>query len=160
MSELRCATMPASVWFVLALSLSSLMASHAADCQPLPYKDQIDVLLTNLLTNQAGEGEVVEVDVLNMTYTCQALGTSLGTYRYLSVIVTYIMTAESLIKQGQFEMVCINPNAISGWDFIRRSLTDLPAGYNFFPKYLETYSNCSSCSKDAGNQHHCERKLG
>ena len=67
--------MPASVWFVLSLSLSNLIESHTADCQLLPNKDQINAFLTNLLTDCEGEGGVVEVDVLNTTYACQALGT-------------------------------------------------------------------------------------
>ena len=157
-SELRCATMLPSVWFVLALSLSNLITSHAADCQLLPPKDQIDYFLTQLLKNRPGEGGDADVDVLNTTYACQALGTSLGTYRYLSVIVTYMDNKDNQVKRGQFEIECTGLGS-SGWDFIRRTLLDLPVGDNFFPN-LETYSNCSSCSGDAGNQHHCERKLG
>ena len=149
--------MPASVWFVLALSLSNLITSHAAGCQLLPNKDQIDEFLTNLLRNLNQEyyGGDTKVDVLNTIYACQALGTSLGAYRYLSIIVTYTDNVENQMKQGQFEIECTE----RGWDFILGTLIDLPAGDNFIQN-LETYSNCSSCSKDAGNQHHCERKLG
>ena len=106
-SELRCATMLASVWFVLALSLSNLITSYAADCQPLPPKNRIDDFLTQLIRDRGGDpGKDVDVDVLNTTYACQALGTSLGTYRYLSVVVTYMDNAENKMKQGQFEIEC------------------------------------------------------
>ena len=99
---------------MLVLSLCNLITSHAADCQPLPHKERIDEFLTNLLWNRQYYDGNVDVGVLNTTYACQALGTSLGAYRYLSVIVTYIEFVENQMKQGQFEIECTE----RGWDFI------------------------------------------
>ena len=142
------------VFLVVAFSLSNLLASRAqtGSCPSLPLTSQVDSFLTTLLINQEGEGSNINVDIVNTHYTCQAQGTSFGSYRALSAIVTYRKNGNSAIEVRQIEMICVDVGGgRSEWD--RGNDITVPAsGF----ESLETRKDCSTCSSSAGNSHHCQ----
>ena len=87
-------------------------------------------------------------------YTCMAQGMTMGSYREMSVIVTYNNVANSP-QSRQFDFECVSGGGGTlGWQSIGGSLVSTPSGFETF----ETRTNCSQCRRNANNDYDCVGK--
>ena len=134
---------------LVILFLYEVITTNAQECGNLPSDRTIEGNLQVLLI---AAGDIFsDPNLLKVMYTCMAQGMTMGSYREISVIVTYNNVANSP-QSRQFDMQCLPSNA--GWLAKSGSLDSAPPGF----ESLETRTNCSQCSRDANNDHDCVGK--
>ena len=128
---------------------------EATDCTGLPDDDIVDSRLQNLVNTEGGEGGA-QIHVQDGPFfTCLVQGTTMGTYQQLSVITTYTVptSSDTSLRVAQFEMDCINFNG-GKWNGRSGSLNTVDGSVDY--ENIEVRTNCSECTENATNDHHCE----
>ena len=128
---------------------------EATDCTGLPDDDIVKSRLQNLVSSEGGEGST-DIQVQDGPFhTCLVQGTTMGTYQQLSVIMTYTVPASSdtSLRVNQFEMNCFNFNN-GFWLERSGSLNTVDGSVDYVN--ITVLTNCSECTEDATNDHHCE----
>ena len=131
-------------------------AQIPSECDTLPSNSILESILQSLLVSEGGEDPSIEPNLLTVMYTCMAQGMTMGSYREVSVIVTYNNVANSP-QSRQFDLECVSSGGTLGWQgihFVSGSLALAPSGF----ASLETRTNCSQCRITAGNDHDCVGK--
>ena len=83
-----------------------------------------------------------------------AQGMTMGSYREVSVIVTYD-NVDNGPQSRQFDLQCrSSPGGSTGWQGIHDSLNHAPTGF----ETLETRTDCSRCRISGNNDHDCVGK--
>ena len=127
--------------------------SEALDCPTLPDNTTVENAFKTLLATQGGEGDPANVFIQNGPYyTCQAQGTTMGTYQEVAVILTYTTSIDPTTQIGQFAMDCVGSGNNVGWDGRSNSLKELSSSVDYMN--IPLFTNCSSCTTDAKN--YCE----
>ena len=127
-----------------------LSVGKAQQCDTLPSDNTIESNLQVLPVGEGGEDPNIDPNLLTIMYTCTAQGMTMGSYRELSVIVTYDNVANSP-QSRQFDLECVSGGGNLGWQAIDGSLDPAPSGF----ESLETRTNCSQCRVSADNDHDC-----
>ena len=142
--------------FVLLLITLIPLYTEAVDCTGLPTGTELAARLKGLIDSIGGEGsETLDQIEDGPFYTCQVQGSTMGTYQMLSVIVTYTITgSDTAVRVRQFELYCLEFNSMFSWE----AANNLAAVETNVVDYVNiaVRTNCSSCIKTAGNDHHCE----
>ena len=124
------------------------------ECATLPSDATVDSNLQNFLDSEAGESNSIDPNVLTVMYTCMAQGMTMGSYREVSVIVTYNNVPNSP-QSRQFDLQCVLGGGGSpGWQARPNSFESAPDGY----ETLETRTNCSECRETDDNDQNCVGK--
>ena len=138
---------------LVILFLYEVITTNAQECDTLQSDSTLESNLQSLLTSEEGE-VVINPNLLTVMYTCMAQGMTMGSYREVSVIVTYDNVANSP-QSRQFDLECVLGKGVTlGWQGIGSSLDFAPSGF----ETLETRTNCSQCRRDANNDYDCEGK--
>ena len=129
------------------------------ECDTLPTDSIIRSNLETLIASQGGEDPDPNPNLLTSIYSCMAQGMTMGSYREVSVIVTYdnVGNSPGLQQSGQFDLVCVpggGGGSDNGWQGLSGSLLSAPSGF----ETLETRTNCSQCRVSANNDHDCVGK--
>ena len=122
------------------------------ECATLPSDGDVQSNLQNFLVSEGGEDPSINPNVLTVMYTCMAQGMTMGSYREVSVTVTYNNVVNS--QSGQFGFECVSSGGNLGWQGISGSFESAPSGF----ENLETRKNCSQCREDADNDQNCVGK--
>ena len=130
---------------LVILFLNEVITTNAQECDTLPSDSLLEVNLQALLISEAGESPDINPNLLTVIYTCM----SMGSYREVSVIVTYDNVNNTQARQ--FDLECVSAGGTSGWQGIGGSLDVAPAGF----ETLETRTNCSQCRTFANNDYDC-----
>ena len=138
---------------LVILFCNEVITTNAQECDTLPSDSIIENNLLNLLVGEGAHLIDPKVNLLTVMYTCMAQGMTMGSYREVSVIVTYNDRTNSL-QSTQFDLECVTAEIFTGWRGIGGSLDSAPSGF----KSLATRTNCSQCRRDANNDHDCEGK--
>ena len=138
---------------LVILFLYEVITTNAQECDTLPSDSIIKSNLQNLIVSEGGEDPSIDPNLLTVMYTCMAQGMIMGSYREVSVIVTYNNVANSP-QSRQFDLECVLSGGTLGWQGISGSLALAPSGF----ASLETRTNCSQCRITAGNDHDCVGK--
>ena len=143
------------------LSILLLLYLHtealATDCTGLPTNETVRLRLQNLVSSGGGEVDAQITVEDGPFFTCLVQGTTMGTYQQLSVIAAYIVTSSSdtSVRVSQIEMDCTD---IGGgdrlWNGRTGSLNTVDGSVDY--QNLGVLTNCSECTEDATNDHHCE----
>ena len=142
------------VSMVVILFSNELIITNAQECDTLPSDSTLENNLQSLLISEAGEDPSINPNLLSVMYTCMAQGMTMGSYRDVSVIVTYNNVANSL-QSRQFDFECVSGGGGTlGWQSIGGSLDSAPSGFETF----ETRTNCSQCRRNANNDYDCVGK--
>ena len=140
--------------FLLLLVLLPLH-SEATDCTGLPDDGIVEINLQVLVDSEGGEGDDVIVVQDGPFYTCLVQGTTMGTYQQLSVILAYVVTGSSdtSLRVSRFDMDCI---PFDGGIWVERSgsLNTVDGSVDY--ENITVLTNCSECTEDATNDHHCQ----
>ena len=133
---------------LVMLFLYEMITTNAQECDTLPSDNTIEDNLQTLLFSEGGENPDINPNLLTVMYTCMAQGMTMGSYREVSVIVTYDNVANSP-QSRQFELECLSSQGGStGWQGY--SLNLAPTGF----ETLETRTDCSLCRESANNDPH------
>ena len=124
----------------------------AQECDTLPTDSIIESNLMDFLVSEGGEDPSIDPNLLTVMYTCMAQGMTMGSYREVSVIVTYNMVANN--QPRQFDLQCVLSGGNLGWQGIGGSLDAAPSGF----ASLETRTDCSQCRRNANNDYDCVGK--
>ena len=136
----------------LLLFYRSCWSIEESNCQNyLPLTEVFDFFLLMHVSEVVPDAYPL---ILEVNYTCLAQGTFEGTYRALSVIITYYpntyMYNSTEINAAHFQLLCYDFQWVLPFtdtiDNITGSVTP-----------LDTRFDCSSC-RSGLNQHHCIRK--
>ena len=138
---------------LVILFLYEVITTNAQECDTLPSDSILESNLLSLLVSEGGEDPSIDPNLLTVMYTCMAQGMTMGSYREVSVIVTYNNVANSA-QSRQFDLQCVLSGGNTGWQGIGGSLDSAPSGF----ETLETRTNCSQCSIVANNDHDCVGK--
>ena len=138
---------------LVILFLNEVITTNAQECDTLPSDSILEINLMSLLVSQGGDDPSIDPNLLTVMYTCMAQGMTMGSYREVSVIVTYNNVANSP-QSRQFDLQCVSSGGFTGWQSIGGSLDSAPSGF----ESLETRTNCSQCSIVANNDHDCVGK--
>ena len=142
------------VSMVVILFSNELIITNAQECDTLPSDSTLENNLLSLLISEAGEDPSINPNLLTVLYTCMAQGMTMGSYREVSVIVTYNNVANSP-QSRQFDLECVSGGGGTlGWQGIGGSLDFAPSGF----ETLETRTNCSQCRRNANNDYDCVGK--
>ena len=133
---------------VLVILFLNEVTAVLPSCDTLPSDNAIESTLQSLLVSEGGSNP----DLLTVMYTCMAQGMTMGSYREVSVIVTYDNVINP--QPRQFVLECVSVGRFSGWQGIGGSLDFAPTGF----ESLETRTNCSQCRVIADNDHDCVGK--
>ena len=133
------------------LFLYKVITTKAQECDTLPSDNTIESNLQSLLFSEAGE--IIEPNLLTVVYTCMAQGMTMGSYRELSVIVTYNNVPNSP-QSRQFDLECVSSGSNTGWQARPDSFEPAPDGY----ETLQTRTNCSQCRETDNNDQNCVGK--
>ena len=129
--------------------------SEAVDCPTLPDNTTVENAFKVLLASQGGEGDPSNVFIQDgLYYTCQAQGTTNGTYQEVAVILTYTTSTDSTTQIGQIAMDCVGSGNNIGWDARGNSLRELSSSVDYMN--IPLFTNCSSCTINANNENYCE----
>ena len=137
---------------LVILFLYEVITTNAQECDTLPSNSTLENNLLSLLVSEGGEDPSIDPNLLTVMYTCMAQGMTMGSYREVSVIVTYNNIAYN--QPRQFDLQCVLSGGNLGWQGRSGSLDIAPSGF----ESLETRTNCSQCSIDANNDHDCVGK--
>ena len=124
----------------------------AQECPTLPSDGDVKSNLQNFLFSEGGEDPSIDPNLLTVMYTCMAQGMTMGSYREVSVIVTYNNVPNSP-RSSQFGLECVSSGVNLGWQGIPGSFESDQSGF----ENLETRKNCSRCT-DADNDPICVGK--
>ena len=138
---------------LVILFLYKVITTKAQECDTLPSDSTLESILQTFLVSEGGESPGIDPNLLTVMYTCMAQGMTMGSYRELSVIVTYNIVPNSP-QSKQFDLQCVSSGGITGWQGIIGSLDSAPSGF----ESLETRTNCSQCRESASNDHDCVGK--
>ena len=138
---------------LVILFLYEVITTNAQECDTLPSNSIIKSNLQSLLVGEEGDNPSIDPNLLTVMYTCMAQGMTMGSYREVSVIVTYNNVANSP-QSRQFDLQCVSSGGNLGWQGISGSLDAAPSGF----ASLETRTNCSLCTRNANNDHDCVGK--
>ena len=133
---------------VLVMLFLNEVTAVLPSCDTLPSDNAIESILQSLLVSEGGSN----LDLLTVMYTCMAQGITMGSYREVSLIVTYDNVINP--QPRQFVLECVSVGDFSGWWSIGGSLDFAPTGF----ECLETRTNCSQCRASADNDHDCVSK--
>ena len=89
---------------LVILFLNEVITTNTQECDTLPSDSTLESNLLSLLT---GEDPSIEPNLLTVMYTCMAQGMTMGSYREVSVIVTYNNVANSP-QSRQFDLECVS----------------------------------------------------
>ena len=123
------------------------------ECDTLPSNSTVWINLETLLVGEGGEDPSIDPNLLTVMYTCMAQGMTMGSYREVSVIVTYNNVPNSP-QSRQFDLECVSSGENLGWQSIGGSFDSAPSGF----ETLETRTNCSRCRRFANNDYDCVGK--
>ena len=137
---------------LVILFCNEVITTNAQECDTLPSDSRLEIILLSFLVSESGEDPSIDPNLLTVMYTCMAQGMTMGSYREVSVIVTYNNVPNSP-QSRQFDLWCISGGNLI-WQGIGGSLDSTPA--NFMS--LETRTDCSQCRRDANNDHDCVGK--
>ena len=138
---------------LVILFLYEVITTNTQECDTLPTDSILESNLQNFLVSEGGEDPSIDPNLLTVTYTCMAQGMTMGSYREVSVVVTYDNVANSP-QSRQFDLECVLSGGNTGWQGIGGSLDSAPSGF----ESLETRTNCSRCRISANNDHDCVGK--
>ena len=139
---------------VIILCVLFSVGKAQLECDTLPSDGTVESNLQNFLVSEGGQDPSIDPNLLTVMYTCMAQGMTMGSYREVSVIVTYNNVPNSP-QSRQIDLRCVAGGGGSpGWQGIGGSLNSAPSGF----ESLETRTNCSRCSEDADNDHDCVGK--
>ena len=127
---------------LVVLFLNEVITTNAQECDTLPSDSLLEVNLQSFLISEAGESPDINPNLLTVIYTC----ISMGSFREVSVIVTYDNVNNTQARQ--FDLECVSAGS---WQGINGSLDIAPAGF----ETLETRTNCSQCRTFANNDYDC-----
>ena len=130
-----------------------LSVGKAQECDTLPSDNTIESNLQAFLVSEGGEDPSIDSNLLTVMYTCMAQGMTMGSYREVSVIVTYNNVPNSP-QSRQIGLQCLSSGGNLGWQGISGSFDSAPSGF----ETLETRTNCSQCRVSANNDHDCVGK--
>ena len=137
---------------LVILFLNEVIITNAQECDTLPSDSTLESNLLSLLTSVGGDPSI-EPNLLTVTYTCMAQGMTMGSYRKVSVIVTYNNVANSP-QSRQFDLECVLSGGNIGWLGTPGSVDSVPPSF----QSLETRTDCSQCRVSANNDHDCVGK--
>ena len=140
---------------LVILFLYEVITTNAQlECDTLPSDGTVKSNLQNFLVSEGGQDPSIDPNLLTVMYTCLAQGMTMGSYREVSVIVTYNNVPNSP-QSRQFDFECVAGGGDSpGWQSISGSLDSAPSGF----ETLQTRTNCSQCRESANNDHDCVGK--
>ena len=139
---------------LVILFLYEVITTNAqSECDILPSNSILESNLQSLLVSEGGQDPSIDPNLLTVMYTCMAQGMIMGSYREVSVIVTYNNVANSP-QSRQFDLECVSSGGNLGWQGVGGSLDSAPSGF----ASLETRTNCSQCRITANNDHDCVGK--
>ena len=141
------------VSMVVILFSNELITTNAQECDTLPSDSTLENNLQNFLVSEGGEDPSINPNLLTVMYTCMAQGMTMGSYREVSVIVTYNNVPNSP-QSRRFDLECVSSRGITGWQGIDGSFDSAPSGF----ESLETRTNCSRCRTFANNDYDCVGK--
>ena len=138
---------------VILCVLFAVGKAQDTECIGLPSLDTIRINIISFLSED-GENPNPMPNLLSVMYTCMAQGMTMGSYRELSVIVTY--TESGSTESDQFELECVPGGGGSppGWEARSGSFNSAPNGF----ETLETRTDCSQCRETDNNPHNCVGK--
>ena len=143
-----------TIGVLVILFLYEVITTNTQECDTLPSDSTLESILMDFLVSEEEESPSIEPNLLTVTYTCMAQGMIMGSYREVSVIITYNNVANSP-QSRQFDLECVSGGGgITGWQGIGGSLDSAPSGF----ESLETRTNCSQCSISANNDNDCVGK--
>ena len=138
---------------VIILCVLFSVGKAQLECDTLPSDGTVESNLQNFLVSEGGESNSIDPNLLTVMYTCMAQGMTMGSYREVSVIVTYNNVLNSP-QSRQFDFECVLSGGTPGWQGISGSFDSAPSGF----ETLETRTNCSQCREGADNDHNCVGK--
>ena len=138
---------------LVILFFNEVITTNAQECDTLPSDSTLENCLQSFLVSEGGEDpDNINPNLLTVMYTCMAQGMTMGSYREVSVIVTYDNVTNST-QSRQFDLQCLSSQGGStGWQGY--SLNLAPTGF----ETLETRTDCSQCRVSANNDHGCAGK--
>ena len=138
---------------LVILFLYEVISTNTQECDTLPSDSTLESNLMSLLTGEGGEDPSIDPNLLAVMYTCMAQGMTMGSYREVSVVVTYNNVVNSP-QSIQFDLECVSSGGFTGWQGIGGSLDSALSSF----ENLETRTNCSQCRRNANNDHNCVGK--
>ena len=138
---------------LVILFLYEVITTNAQECDTLPSDSILESNLQNLLVSEEGDNPSIDPNLLTVMNTCLAQGMTMGSYREVSVIVTYNNVVNSP-QSRQFDLECVSSGGNLGWQGVGGSLDSAPSGF----ASLETRTDCSQCRITANNDHDCVGK--
>ena len=133
---------------LLLFSLAALLGTALSQTGcVLPTRERIGELLQLSVRQNTGEGSNVNTNLINLHYTCQALGDRNGTFRSLTIAVTYTVTPSSSpgTRVSQLLFSC----DVNTGNFNRASPTQIVLNRNETRLFsIPTRRDCRVCSAD------------
>ena len=147
----------ASLVIVLLLVWLHTSAVLANSCVGLPVLSFIGARFQNLLDSTSGEGGQT-ITAQSVSYACQAQGSTMGTYRELSVVIQYTSSIDNdaSTQTALFDMECILDGGNNlAYDEVDGSFYDLDAN-SVDPATIDLRTDCSSCTGGTAVNDRCD----
>ena len=128
--------------------------SLAAECNYLPSNESLANFLQSLVNDNGDEGgqAITVQDDPPAIYTCYLQGRKFGTLKQASVIMTYTVPPDTVVRTRQFEMDCIGDVMwVARSESLSTPLVD--------PSTLQLRRDCGACQHRnvSENDNHCYR---
>ena len=149
---------------VVSLVVVILLICHISDvlannCDGLPSDlsfigQRFQALLDGGSTGELGQ----TITPLSFSYACQAQGSTMGTYRELSVVIQYTSSIDNdaSTQTALFDMECILDGGNNlAYDEVDGSFYDLDAN-SVDPATIDLRTDCSSCTGGTAVNDRCD----
>ena len=151
-SKLRMFCQCISLMFVYVTGL--VLTVKCQECD-LPNNQFLGYRLQNL-AHSLGDERGLQIMSHNYShFTCLVQSNSRGKYKQVSVVMNFTVVETEVLMIGQFEIDCMGSSVESGWDSRSGSLIIITHEHYNDIANTGLWTNCSSCSTNAGNDNHC-----